>query len=52
MHSDDGENFTNCAIKIKKVCSLDDGRSNFLPVTSGNVKSTNMWDFVFAKTLG
>lgn len=37
MHSGDGGNFTTCAIEIKKVCSLDDGRSTFLPVTSGKV---------------
>lgn len=52
MHSGDGGNFTSCAIEIKKVGSLDDGRSTFLPVTSGKVKSTNTCDFVFAKALG
>lgn len=52
MHSGDGGNFTSVQLRSKQFCILDDGRSNFLPVTSGKVESTNFHDFVFAKTLG
>ena len=52
MLSGDGGNFTSVQLRFKKFCILDDGRSSFLPVTSGKVESTDCRDSVFAKTLG